>query len=46
VLEVVTIVATKTISNYVNHITHTPKESFMADPSLAWTAPRHRQMAA
>ena len=46
VLEVVTIVATKTISNYVNHITHTPKESFMADPSLAWTAPRNRPMAA
>lgn len=46
VLEVVTIVATKTISNYVNHITHTPKEGFMADPSLAWTAPRNRQMAA
>lgn len=46
VLEVITIVATKTISNYVNHITHTPKESFMADPSLAWTAPRNRLMAA
>lgn len=46
VLEVVTIVATKTISNHVNHITHTPKEGFMADPSLAWTAPRNRQMAA
>lgn len=46
VLGVVTIVATKTISNYVNHTTHTPKESFMDDPSLAWTAPRHRQMAA
>jgi uncharacterized peroxidase-related enzyme len=46
VLEVVTIVATKTISNYVNHITHTPKESFMADPSLAWTAPRNRARAA
>ncbi len=45
-LEVVTIVATKTISNYVNHITHTPKESFMADPSLAWTAPRNRARAA
>ena len=39
VLEVVTIVATKTISNYVNHITHTPKEKFMSDPALAWTAP-------
>ncbi len=30
-LEVVTIAATKTISNYANHITHTPKEAFMAD---------------
>jgi AhpD family alkylhydroperoxidase len=46
VLEVVTIVATKTISNYVNHITHTPKEGFMADPALAWTAPRNRARAA
>ncbi len=46
VLEVVTIIATKTISNYVNHLTHTPKESFMADPSLAWTAPRNRAAAA
>ena len=46
VLEVVTIVATKTISNYVNHITHTPKEGFMADPALAWTAPRNRARTA
>jgi uncharacterized peroxidase-related enzyme len=46
VLEVVTVAATKTISNYTNHITHTPKESFMADPSLAWTAPRSRAVAA
>ncbi len=38
VLEVVTIAATKTISNYANHITHTPKEAFMADPALGWTA--------
>lgn len=38
VLDVVAIVATKTISNYANHLTHTPKESFMADPALAWTA--------
>lgn len=37
VLDVVTIVATKTISNYTNHLTHTPKEAFMADPALAWT---------
>lgn len=37
-LEVVTIIATKTISNYTNHLTHTPKESFMADPALQWVA--------
>jgi AhpD family alkylhydroperoxidase len=42
VLDVVTIIATKTISNYTNHLTKTPKEDFMADPSLAWTAPRGR----
>ena len=30
VLEVVLIVATKTISNYVNHLTHTPLDAFMA----------------
>lgn len=46
VLEVVTIIATKTISNYTNHLTHTPKEAFMADPSLAWTAPANRPRAA
>jgi len=46
VLEVVTIAATKTISNYTNHITHTPKESFMSDLSLAWVAPRNRRAAA
>lgn len=46
VLEVVTIVAVKTISNYTNHLTHTPKESFMSDPALAWTAPRNRDRAA
>ena len=45
VLEVITIAATKTISNYTNHITHTEKESFMADPALAWTAPRNRRAA-
>jgi AhpD family alkylhydroperoxidase len=39
VLDVVTVIATKTISNYTNHLTHTPKEAFMADPSLAWSAP-------
>jgi len=46
VLEVVTIAATKTISNYTNHITHTPKEAFMSDPALAWVAPRNRKAAA
>lgn len=46
VLEVVLIAATKTISNYVNHIAHTPKESFMTDPALAWVAPRNRAHAA
>jgi AhpD family alkylhydroperoxidase len=46
VLEIVTIAATKTISNYTNHITHTAKESFMADPALGWVAPRNRARAA
>jgi AhpD family alkylhydroperoxidase len=46
VLEIVTIAATKTISNYTNHITHTEKEAFMADPSLGWIAPRNRARAA
>jgi hypothetical protein len=44
VLEIVTIIATKTISNYTNHLTKTPKEDFMADPSLGWVAPRNRDM--
>jgi AhpD family alkylhydroperoxidase len=43
VLEIVTIIATKTISNYTNHLTKTPKEDFMADPSLGWVAPRNRE---
>jgi uncharacterized peroxidase-related enzyme len=38
VLEVVTLVATKTISNYTNHLTHTPKEPFMSDPAFEWYA--------
>jgi uncharacterized peroxidase-related enzyme len=45
VLEVVTIIATKTISNYTNHLTHTPQESFMADPALHWVAPGRRAAA-
>lgn len=46
VLEVITIAATKTISNYANHITLTEKESFMADPALSWTSPRNRRKSA
>ena len=38
VLEIVTIVATKIISNYTNHLAHTPMESFMSDPALYWVA--------
>ncbi|WP_165371647.1 carboxymuconolactone decarboxylase family protein [Pseudolysobacter antarcticus] len=45
-LEVVMIIATKTISNYVNHLVHTPKESFMSDPTLGWVAPRNRGQVA
>ena len=37
VLDVVAMVAAKTISNYVNHLTHTPLEGFMSDPALGWT---------
>jgi AhpD family alkylhydroperoxidase len=46
VLDVVTIAATKTISNYANHITHTGMEAFMSDPALGWTSPRNRKAAA
>lgn len=46
VLEVVLIAAAKTISNYVNHLTHTPLETFMSDPALAWHAPSRRENAA
>ena len=40
VLEVILIVATKTISNYTNHITHTPTDAFMAN--TLWVAPSRR----
>jgi alkylhydroperoxidase family enzyme len=46
VLEIVTIIATKVISNYTNHLTHTPLEDFMSDPQLRWVAPRNRAKAA
>ncbi len=42
VLDVVAIIATKTISNYTNHLTHTPLEGFMADPALNWVSPARR----
>lgn len=44
VLEVVLAAATKTISNYTNHITHTPNDAFMA--ATAWTAPHRRAAGA
>ena len=40
VLEVVLIVGAKTISNYVNHLTGTPLDPFMAQ--TAWVAPSRR----
>jgi uncharacterized peroxidase-related enzyme len=40
VLEIVLLVATKTISNYTNHIARTPNDAFMAN--TAWTAPSRR----
>jgi AhpD family alkylhydroperoxidase len=46
VLEVVTIIATKVISNYTNHLTHTPLEDFMADPALRWVDPQGRTQRA
>jgi AhpD family alkylhydroperoxidase len=46
VLEVVLVIATKTISNYVNHLTHTPPEAFMRDPALGWTPPTPARGAA
>jgi AhpD family alkylhydroperoxidase len=45
-IDVVTIAATKTISNYTNHLTHTELESFMSDPALGWASPRCRVRAA
>jgi AhpD family alkylhydroperoxidase len=45
VLDVIVIAATKTISNYANHVAHTEKESFMSDPALGWVAPSRRPNA-
>lgn len=45
VLEVVLVIATKTISNYTNHLTHTPAEDFMSDPAYGWVPPRLREPA-
>jgi uncharacterized peroxidase-related enzyme len=38
-LEVLTIVAAKTLSNYANNLAQTPPDAFMADPQLRWLAP-------
>ncbi len=46
VMDLLVVIAAKTISNYANHLAHTPKEGFMADPALGWVAPRNRLMAA
>lgn len=45
VLDVVLVIATKTISNYTNHLTHTPAEAFMSDPAFGWVPPRLRETA-
>jgi len=37
-------IGTKTLSNYVNHITHTPLDAFMAE--TRWVAPRNKANAA
>ena len=39
VLDVVALIAAKTISNSPTPLTHPPEESFMSDPALAWSAP-------
>lgn len=36
VLEILVLVALKTISNYTDHLAHVPEEAFMADPALNW----------
>ena len=37
VLDVVALIAAKTISNYAAALTGLPNEAFMSDPALAWT---------
>lgn len=44
VLEVILAIATKVISNYTNHVAHTPNDDFMKE--TAWTAPSLRAAAA
>jgi hypothetical protein len=46
VMDLLVLIAAKTISNYANHLAHTPAEAFMADPAFGWVAPRNRLMAA
>ncbi|HET6395500.1 MAG TPA: carboxymuconolactone decarboxylase family protein [Pseudoxanthomonas sp.] len=40
VLDLLVILAAKVISNYADHIAGTPREAFMHDPALAWSADR------
>ena len=42
ILEVVTILATKVISNYTNHLTGTPLDDFMKKDDLQWSDPEGR----
>lgn len=44
VLEVILAIATKVISNYTNHVAHTPNDDFMKE--TAWIAPSRRTIAA
>jgi AhpD family alkylhydroperoxidase len=37
VLDVVAVIATKTLANYTAALTGLPDEEFMTDPALAWT---------
>lgn len=46
VLEVALIITCKTLSNYLNHITHPQLESFMSDPAVKWNAPKGKNLAA
>jgi uncharacterized peroxidase-related enzyme len=46
VMDLLVIIAAKSMSNYANHLAHTPLEGFMSDPALAWVVPRNRLVTA